>query len=74
MHRRKNGLNYLMEYMIESMMSVERSEFLSGSPSNKGNGYRPGRAYGHGRKLEFRISRDRFGDFHPQIPAILRDQ
>lgn len=55
-------------------MSAERSEFLSGSPGNKGNGYRPGRAYGHGRKLEFCIPRDRYGDFHPQILAILRDQ
>ena len=26
------------------------------------------------RKLEFRIPRDRYGNFHPQILAILRDQ
>ena len=40
----------------------------------RGNGYRPGSAYGHGRKLQFRIPRDRYGNFHPQILAILRDQ
>ena len=34
----------------------------------------PGHAYGQGRKLEFRIPRDRYGNFHPQILAILRDQ
>ena len=28
----------------------------------------------HGRKLQFRIPRDRYGNFHPQILAILRDQ
>ena len=69
-----NGLHDLMEIMLESMMVAERSEFLQENPSNKGNGYRPGHAYGQGRKLEFRIPRDRYGNFHPQILAILRDQ
>lgn len=71
---KENGLHDLMEIMLESMMVAERSEFLSDSPSNKGNGYRPGTAYGHGRKLEFRIPRDRYGNFHPHILAILRNQ
>ena len=69
-----NGLHDLMEIMIESMMVAERSEFLADHPGNKGNGYRPGTTYGRGRKLEFRIPRDRYGNFHPQILAILRDQ
>ena len=71
---KENGLHDLMEIMLESMMVAERSEFLRENPSNKGNGYRPGHAYGQGRKLEFRIPRDRYGNFHPQILAILRDQ
>lgn len=41
---------------------------------NKGNGYRLGHTYGHGRNLEFKIPRDRFGNFHPKILAILKDQ
>lgn len=41
---------------------------------NKGNGYRLDHTYGHERKLEFRIPRDRFGNFHPKILAILMDQ
>ena len=69
-----NGLHDLMEIMLESMMVAERGEFLADNPGNKGNGYRPGRTYGQGRKLEFRIPRDRYGYFHPQILAILRDQ
>ncbi len=69
-----NGLHDLMEIMIESMMVAERGEFLADNPGNKGNGYRPGSTYGHGRKLEFRVPRDRYGNFHPQILAILRDQ
>ena len=69
-----NGLHDLMEIMLESMMVAERGEFLADNPGNKGNGYRPGSNYGQGRKLEFRIPRDRYGNFHPQILAILRDQ
>lgn len=69
-----NGLHDLMEIMIESMMVAERGEFLAENPGNKGNGYRPDSTYGQGRKLEFRIPRDRYGNFHPQILAILRDQ
>ncbi|MBD5213075.1 MAG: hypothetical protein HDS74_08315 [Bacteroidales bacterium] len=57
-----------------SIMVAERSEFLADNPGNKGNGHRPGSTYGHGRKLEFRIPRDRYGNFYPQILAILRDQ
>ena len=69
-----NGHHDLMEIMLESMMVAERSEFLREYPSNKGNGYRPGHAYGQGRKLEFRIPRDCHGNFHPRILAILRNQ
>jgi transposase-like protein len=71
---KENGLHDLMEIMLESMMVAERGEFLRDNPDNKGNGYRPGHTYGQGRKLEFRIPRDRYGNFHPQILAILRDQ
>lgn len=71
---KENGLQDLFEFMIESMLVAERSEFLTANPGNKGNGYRPGSTYGHGRKLEFRIPRDRYGNFHPRILAILRNQ
>lgn len=71
---KKNGLHDIFEFMLESMMIAERSEYLRESSGNKGNGYRPGHTYGHGRRLEFRIPRDRYGNFHPQILAILRDQ
>ena len=71
---KENGLQDLMEIMLESMMVAERGEFLRESPGNKGNGYRCGHAYGQGRRLEFRIPRDRYGNFHPRILAILRDQ
>jgi transposase-like protein len=63
-----------MEIMIESMMRAERRDFLDHSIGNKGNGYRQGKSYGQGRVLEFRIPRDRYGNFHPTILALLRDQ
>ncbi|MCH5237987.1 MAG: transposase, partial [Muribaculaceae bacterium] len=71
----RNGINDLLSIMLESMMVAERGEFLRGDVvGNKGNGYRPGRTYGQGKRLEFKIPRDRYGNFHPQILAILRDQ
>ena len=71
---RERGLQELMELMIESMMKAERRDFLDTSVGNKGNGYRQGKSYGQGRVLEFRIPRDRYGNFHPTILALLRDQ
>ena len=71
---REKGLQDLMELMIESMMRSERRDFLDANPENKGNGYRQGKSYGNGRVLEFRIPRDRYGNFHPTILALLRDQ
>ena len=63
-----------MELLIESMMRAERRDFLDSHPDNKGNGFRQGKSYGSGRILEFRIPRDRYGNFHPTILALLRDQ
>lgn len=71
---KENGIQDLLEIMLESIMLAERREFLSASPGNKGNGYRPGRTYGQGRTLTFRIPRDRYGNFHPAILAVLRSQ
>lgn len=71
---REKGLQDLMELMIESMMQAERRDFLDSQQGNKGNGYRRGKSYGQGRVLEFRIPRDRYGNFHPTILALLRDQ
>jgi transposase-like protein len=71
---RERGLQELMELMIESMMTAERRDFLDTNPGNKGNGFRQGKSYGNGRVLEFRIPRDRYGNFHPTILALLRDQ
>ena len=71
---KENGIQDLLEIMLESIMLAVRREFLSASPGNKGNGYRPGRTYGQGRTLTFRIPRDRYGNFHPAILAVLRSQ
>ena len=63
---KENGLHDLIEIMLESMMVAERGEYLRGiDDGNKCNGYRLGHTYGHGRRLEFRIPRDRYGNFHP---------
>lgn len=73
---RENGLQDLLEILLERMMVSERREYLreNSASGNKCNGFRPGHSYGHGRTLTFRIPRDRYGNFHPQILAILRHQ
>ena len=57
-------------------MVSERREYLreNSASGNKCNGFRPGHNYGHGRTLTVRIPRDRYGNFHPRILAILRHQ
>lgn len=60
--------------MYESMMVAEHSEFLHENSQYKGNCYCFDYTYSQGRKLKFRIPRNRYGNFHPQILAILRDQ
>lgn len=57
-------------------MASERKEYLQeeGLAGNKCNGYRPGKTNVHGWTLTFRIPRDRYGNFHPRILAILREQ
>ena len=55
---KENGLQDLMEIMLESLMVSERREYLQeeGLAGNKCNGYRPGRTYSHGRTLTFRVT------------------
>ena len=73
---RENGIQDLLEMMLESLMVSERREYLQseGISGNKCNGYRQGRTYGRDRTLTFRIPRDRYGNFHPRILTILREQ
>jgi len=71
---KENGLNDVMEMILESMMKAERNVFLKGSKDNKANGFRPGKTYGNGRILEFRIPRDRRSEFQPVILTMLRNQ
>lgn len=70
----KNGLNSVMEMVLDSLMLCERQEFLEVSPDNKGNGYRLGHVFGHGTQLDLRIPRDRQSAFQPLILALFREQ
>lgn len=71
---RDNGLNEVMEMMLDAMMKAERSAHLERFEGNKANGYRYGKTYGNGRILELRIPRDRNGEFYPKVLALLRSQ
>ncbi len=45
----KSGLNSLLSMIFNSLMKIERDEFLRHSKNNKGNGYRFGFVHGYGR-------------------------
>lgn len=72
--QRENGLNEVLEMTLNGLMKAERREHLNGPGPNKGNGFRPGRVYGHGKLLELRIPRDRNGKFYPKVLTLLRTQ
>lgn len=73
---KEEGLNELLEHILNALMKIERTHWMEdqAGSANKANGYRPGQAIGHGRKLSLRIPRDRLGNFQPVLWAMLRDQ
>ena len=71
---KENGLNEVLGMMLNGMMLCERQDFLKTDKSNKGNGYRLGKVFGHGTQVELRIPRDRMSRFTPTILALFREQ
>lgn len=72
---KENGLNEILEMVLNSLMYSEREAYLeSQEGDNKGNGYRFGKAFGRGKQLELKIPRDRLGQFYPVLLTLLRDQ
>ncbi|HDQ16111.1 MAG TPA: IS256 family transposase, partial [Bacteroidetes bacterium] len=71
---KENGLNEVLEMVLNAMMYSERSEYLKTADDNKANGYRLGKVFGHGSQLELRIPRDRQSDFKPVMLALFRNQ
>jgi transposase-like protein len=70
----ENGLNEVLEMMLNAMMHSERTVYLENVPSTKGNGYRPGSVFGYGHQIELRIPRDRQSSFTPTLLALFRQQ
>ncbi len=72
---KENGLNEVLEILMNSLMYSEREAFLKETQKlNKANGYRPGQVYGRGQQLQLRIPRDRLGQFYPVLLGLMRDQ
>jgi len=72
--REEKGLSKVLEMTLNGLMHSERSNYLEGTKTNKGNGYRKAFALGMGKQIELRIPRDRLGMFQPMILALIRDQ
>ena len=71
---KENGLNEVLQMLLNAMMYSERKAFLSDEKHNKANGYRLGKVFGYGAQIELRIPRDRLSSFTPTILALFRDQ
>lgn len=74
--KKENGLNDVLELVLNSLMLSERTDYLSspGEGVNKGNGYRTGSVFGYGHQIELKIPRDRLSQFTPVILALFRQQ
>lgn len=68
------GLNKVLEMALNTFMKAERSNYLSESPNNKGNGYRPITGLGIGESLSLQVPRDRLNQFKPWILSIMKEQ
>ncbi len=71
---KENGLNDVMQMMLNAMMYSERTEHLADDVANKANGFRLGKVFGYGSQIELRIPRDRQSAFTPTILALFRNQ
>ena len=71
---KENGLNDVLQMLLNSLMLSERTVHLETSEKNKGNGYRRANVFGHGHQIELRVPRDRNSSFVPTILALFRDQ
>ena len=71
---KENGLNDVLELLLNSLMLSERSDYLQQCDGNKGNGYRNGSVFGYGHQIELKIPRDRLSNFSPVILALFREQ
>lgn len=74
--KKENGLNDVLEMVLNSLMLSERTDYLSSDndSQNKGNGYRTGSVFGYGHQIELKIPRDRLSQFTPVILALFRQQ
>ena len=70
----KDGLNTVLEMVLNAMMYSERAVYLEDFEKNKANGFRLGKVFGYGKQIELRIPRDRQSCFMPTILALFRDQ
>lgn len=70
----ENGLNSVLQMMLNAMMKSERTTHLQESENNKANGYRSGSVFGYGHQIELRIPRDRLSNFTPTILTLFRNQ
>jgi transposase-like protein len=69
-----DGLNRVLELVLNSFMKAELSTYLSDQPNNKGNDYRPITGFGISESLSLQVLRDRLNQFKHWIHNIMKEQ
>ncbi len=54
---KENGLNEVLQMVLNSLMLSERTVHLQTSENNKANGYRRENVFRHGHQIELRVPR-----------------
>ena len=62
----------LLKMTLEAMMRAER-DVHNEEECDLGNGYRPRRAFAHGKTLELQVPRTRYGNFKPLLLSVLKE-
>jgi putative transposase len=70
---KSNGLNSIMQMVLEALMKAERTEHNLNN-HDVSNGFRSRKVFGHGKILELSVPRSRYNSFYPKLLTILKDQ
>ena len=73
-YKKDNSIEDIIKIVFETILQLERSNFLLTSENNKGNGYYPRLLKSINNYFKLQIPRDRLGFFKPVFLDLLREE
>ena len=73
-YKKDNSIEEIIKIVFETILNIERSDFLETSENNKGNGYYPRLLKSVNNYFKLKIPRDRLGLFKPVFLDLLREE